>query len=166
MLTKHNAAGLSATTRCTATTGSEPALTDCLAVLHRPQPRVTLGLALRGLATAAIDISDGLLADCGLGLPSVHRDAVAVYHLYVVRSQRRDELRRHLDERGVHTGIHYPVPNHKQPAITSLYKDIPALPRTEAAVDKILSLPIYGEMSLDDAAHVADLIADLDQALG
>jgi thiamine-monophosphate kinase len=45
----------------------EPALTDCLAALHRPQPRVALGLALRdsGLATAAIDVSDGLLADLG-----------------------------------------------------------------------------------------------------
>jgi thiamine-monophosphate kinase len=43
----------------------EPALTDCLAALHRPQPRVALGLALRGLASAAIDVSDGLLADVG-----------------------------------------------------------------------------------------------------
>ncbi len=43
----------------------EPALTDCLAALHRPQPRLALGLALRGLATAAIDVSDGLLADLG-----------------------------------------------------------------------------------------------------
>jgi thiamine-monophosphate kinase len=44
---------------------AEPALADCLAALHRPQPRVTLGLALRGLATSAIDVSDGLLADLG-----------------------------------------------------------------------------------------------------
>lgn len=43
----------------------EPALTDCLAALHRPQPRVALGLGLRDLATAAIDVSDGLLADLG-----------------------------------------------------------------------------------------------------
>lgn len=44
---------------------SEPALTDCLAALDRPQPRVALGLALRGIASAAIDVSDGLLADLG-----------------------------------------------------------------------------------------------------
>lgn len=43
----------------------EPARAACLAALHRPQPRVALGLALRGLATAAIDVSDGLLADLG-----------------------------------------------------------------------------------------------------
>lgn len=42
---------------------TEPQLGQCLAALHRPQPRVALGLALRGLATAAIDVSDGLLAD-------------------------------------------------------------------------------------------------------
>ncbi|MFN6960896.1 MAG: thiamine-phosphate kinase [Rhodocyclaceae bacterium] len=44
---------------------TEPALSVCLAALHRPQPRVELGLALRGLASAAIDVSDGLLADLG-----------------------------------------------------------------------------------------------------
>lgn len=44
---------------------AEPGLSDCLAALHRPQPRVALGLALRGIATAAIDVSDGLLADLG-----------------------------------------------------------------------------------------------------
>lgn len=44
---------------------AEPQLGECLAALHRPQPRVALGLALRGLATAAIDVSDGLLADLG-----------------------------------------------------------------------------------------------------
>ena len=44
---------------------SEPVLADCLAALTRPQPRVALGMALRGLASAAIDVSDGLLADLG-----------------------------------------------------------------------------------------------------
>ena len=44
---------------------AEPRLTTCLAALHRPQPRVALGLALRGSASAAIDVSDGLLADLG-----------------------------------------------------------------------------------------------------
>lgn len=44
---------------------TEPALSVCLAAFHRPQPRVELGLALRGLASAAIDVSDGLLADLG-----------------------------------------------------------------------------------------------------
>ncbi|MDP2793201.1 MAG: thiamine-phosphate kinase [Sulfurisoma sp.] len=44
---------------------AEPQLSDCLAALNRPQPRIALGLALRGVASAAIDVSDGLLADLG-----------------------------------------------------------------------------------------------------
>jgi thiamine-monophosphate kinase len=44
---------------------TEPELGDCIAALQRPQPRVALGLALRGMATSAIDVSDGLLADLG-----------------------------------------------------------------------------------------------------
>lgn len=44
---------------------AEPALAECLTALHRPRPRVALGLALRGIANAAIDVSDGLLADLG-----------------------------------------------------------------------------------------------------
>ncbi|MCF8197719.1 MAG: thiamine-phosphate kinase [Sulfuritalea sp.] len=47
------------------TTLREPDLAHCLAALHRPQPRIELGLALRGIASAAIDVSDGLLADLG-----------------------------------------------------------------------------------------------------
>ena len=47
---------------------AEPLLATCLAALHRPQPRVALGLALRGIASAAIDVSDGLLADLGHAL--------------------------------------------------------------------------------------------------
>ncbi len=53
----------------------EPDRSECLAALHRPQPRVALGLALRGLATAAIDVSDGLLADLGHILDESHVSA-------------------------------------------------------------------------------------------
>ncbi len=85
--------------------------------------------------------------------------AKAVYHMYVVRAQRRDELQKFLKENGVETGIHYPVANHQQPAITSKFGKIPALPRTEQAVKEILSLPIHGEMSLAAADVVCDTVA-------
>jgi dTDP-4-amino-4,6-dideoxygalactose transaminase len=85
--------------------------------------------------------------------------AKAVYHMYVIRAERRDELAKYLQERGIGTGIHYPVPNHQQPAITDLYKDLPNLPRTEKAVSEILSLPIYGELPLADVDYVCDCIA-------
>jgi dTDP-4-amino-4,6-dideoxygalactose transaminase len=86
--------------------------------------------------------------------------ATAVYHMYVIRAERRDELARHLQQSGIGTGIHYPVANHQQPAITKLYKDIPRLPRTEQAVKEILSLPIYGELPLEDVDTVCDCIAE------
>ena len=84
--------------------------------------------------------------------------AKAVYHMYVIRSPRRDALQKFLKENGIDTGIHYPVPNHQQPAVTSKFGNT-TLPKTEAAVKEILSLPIHGEMSLEAADAVCDAIA-------
>jgi perosamine synthetase len=84
--------------------------------------------------------------------------AKAVYHMYVVLCERRDELQRFLKERGIETGIHYPKPNHLQPAVTRLFPSLPSLPRTEQIVEEILSLPIHGEMVLDAADQVCDTI--------
>jgi dTDP-4-amino-4,6-dideoxygalactose transaminase len=86
--------------------------------------------------------------------------ATHVYHMYVIRTSRRDDLAKFLQERGIGTGIHYPVANHQQPAITDLYKDLPKLPATEKAVNEILSLPIYGELPLEDVDYVCDAIAE------
>jgi dTDP-4-amino-4,6-dideoxygalactose transaminase len=84
--------------------------------------------------------------------------AHAVYHMYVIRTERRDALAHHLLGKGISTGIHYPVPNHQQPAVTKICSDLPALPQTEAAVKEILSLPIYGELALEDVDYVCDSI--------
>ena len=86
--------------------------------------------------------------------------AYAVYHMYVIRADRRDALAAHLQSKGIGTGIHYPVANHQQPAITKMYSDLPKLPKTEAAVKEILSLPIYGELPLDDVDYVCDSILE------
>jgi dTDP-4-amino-4,6-dideoxygalactose transaminase len=75
-----------------------------------------------------------------LVLPREATDARHVYHLYVVRARERDALARFLKERGIATGIHYPVPSHKQPAVEHLAP--PALARTERLVEEILTLPI------------------------
>lgn len=86
--------------------------------------------------------------------------AHAVYHMYVIRTKRRDELAKYLQGKGIGTGIHYPVANHQQPAITKLYSDLPKLPRTETVVNEILSLPIYGELPMEDVDYVCDTILD------
>ena len=80
------------------------------------------------------------LAGLPLGLPGEAPAARHVYHLYVVRTRERDALGRFLKERGIATGIHYPVPSHKQPAVEAF--DPPALRVTERLVGEILTLPI------------------------
>jgi dTDP-4-amino-4,6-dideoxygalactose transaminase len=86
--------------------------------------------------------------------------AYAVYHMYVIRTGRRDELAKHLQDKGIGTGIHYPIANHQQPAITKLYSDLPQLPRTERIVNEILSLPIYGELPMEDVDYVCDAVLE------
>jgi dTDP-4-amino-4,6-dideoxygalactose transaminase len=89
--------------------------------------------------------------------------AHAVYHMYVIRipqSLDRDELAKYLQSKRIGTGIHYPVANHQQPAVTKLYSNLPKLPNTEAIVKEILSLPIHGELPLEDVDHVCDAILE------
>jgi dTDP-4-amino-4,6-dideoxygalactose transaminase len=91
-------------------------------------------------------------------LPVERPWAEPVYHMHVIRTPRRDALADHLKAQGIASGIHYPVANHQQPAITALYRDLPELPNTEAWVDQILSLPIHGQMALEDVDRVCDAI--------
>ena len=80
------------------------------------------------------------LAGLPLRLPEERAHARHVYHLYVVRTRQRAQLAEFLKARGVQTGIHYPVPGHRQPAIEHLAS--PPLPVTERIVDEILTLPM------------------------
>ena len=89
--------------------------------------------------------------------------AQAAYHMYVIRipqSPDRDELAKHLQSKGIGTGIHYPVANHQQPAVTKLYSNLPKLPNTEAIVNEILSLPVYGQLPLEDVDYVCHAILE------
>src|SRR3989454_10784736 len=79
------------------------------------------------------------LAGLPLELPADRPGARHVYHLYVVRTPRRAELAAYLRERGIQTGVHYPVPTHRQPAVEHFAPS--PLPATERLVDEILTLP-------------------------
>jgi dTDP-4-amino-4,6-dideoxygalactose transaminase len=83
-----------------------------------------------------------------------------VYHQYVVRTPKRDALRARLAERGVETGIHYPVPIHRQPAWLRAYGETPALPRAEQAAREMLSLPVHADLTDVEVERVADGVAD------
>lgn len=98
----------------------------------------------------------------GLTLPPADSAGVhSVYHLFVVRldpphpPESRDALASHLRSHGIETGVHYPVPNHLQPAVVKRFGPQPPLPRTEDACKRILSLPIYPGLSDDDVSFVA-----------
>lgn len=93
---------------------------------------------------------DRLLADVpGIVAVQARPDAYAVYHLYVIEvaAERRDPLREYLDQRGVDTGIHYPIPLHLQPAYAHLDYAEGAFPIAEAKAKQIISLPIFPELS-------------------
>jgi dTDP-4-amino-4,6-dideoxygalactose transaminase len=104
------------------------------------------------------------LADVkGALLPPADKDGEteSVYHMFVIQldnHDKRESLARHLKENGIETGVHYPVPNHLQPAIEELYGKQPALPRTEDAVKRILSLPMYPSLREDQVKTVSDAI--------
>lgn len=70
------------------------------------------------------------------------------YHLYVIRTGKRDELRAHLEKEGISTGIHYPIPLHLQPAFSFYGYKKGDFPVAEKLAQEIISLPIYAE--LDD----------------
>jgi len=83
-----------------------------------------------------------------------------VYHLYVVRTPRREELQTHLNEAGIGTGIHYPIPVHMQRAYDSMGWKRGDFPITEEASEQILSLPMYGGLRSDQQRRVADMVAE------
>lgn len=97
----------------------------------------------------------------GVVLPPADVDGQteSIYHMFVIRLDNndvREGLARALKEQGIETGVHYPVPNHLQPAITLLSGQPPRLPRTEDYVRKILSLPIFPSIAEEEVRTVAD----------
>ncbi len=81
-----------------------------------------------------------------------------VYHLYVVRAERRDDLMAHLGKHGIGTGLHYPLPLHLQRAYAGLGFKRGAFPVAEATCDTLISLPMFPELTEGDVARVADTV--------
>jgi len=95
-----------------------------------------------------------------VAIPQAKDWAEPVYHLYVIQTPDRDKLADFLKERGIQTGIHYPIPNHQQPAVRNTLGPQPQLARTEDAVKKILSLPIYPELEKEKVDFVCGTIRE------
>lgn len=89
----------------------------------------------------------GELLDGVISTPGERGDVRHVYHLYVVRSPRRDGLLEHLKAGDIAAGVHYPIPLHRQPAYARLGYGHVSLPATERAASEVLSLPMYPELA-------------------
>lgn len=96
----------------------------------------------------------------GVTTPKVRDGAEPVYHLYVIQAERRDALAAFLNKKGVATGLHYPVPLHLQPAYADLGYESGNFPVAEKAAAKLLSLPMYPELSGAQIQRVCSLVRE------
>lgn len=97
---------------------------------------------------------DSLLNYDGITIPVEKEWARHVYYMYVIRIKSRDKLVLYLKEKGIETGIHYPIPLHHQPCLRSEVR----LPITEKYVDEILSLPMHPQLTEPEVEYVASQI--------
>jgi dTDP-4-amino-4,6-dideoxygalactose transaminase len=110
------------------------------------------------MRTHRADLYRARLEGLPLSVPEADEPGRHVYHLFVVGSEDRDELRSFLAEREIDTGIHYPIPLHLQPALASLGHQAGDFPNAERLAATSLSLPMYPHLALEDVAYVADSI--------
>lgn len=100
------------------------------------------------------------LEECDIVLPAVPNWTEPAWHLFVIRSKRRDALARALANRGVQTLIHYPVAPHRQRAYADLGHVEGSFPIAEQLADEVLSLPIGPQMSEAEVDAVCDAVQE------
>ncbi|MEJ2725048.1 MAG: DegT/DnrJ/EryC1/StrS family aminotransferase [Deltaproteobacteria bacterium] len=102
---------------------------------------------------------DHLLSEIpGVTTPAQADDTVSVYHLYVILVDDREGLQRYLGEKGVGTGLHYPLPLHVQKAYAHLDYKKGDFPVTESVASRLLSLPMFPELTREQIEYVAECI--------
>jgi dTDP-4-amino-4,6-dideoxygalactose transaminase len=100
------------------------------------------------------------LQDLPVKTPIERPENQHIYHLYVIQVSHRDQLQTFLKERGVFTGIHYPVPIHLQNALETQGNNLGDLPVTEQITSEILSLPMYAELTDEQINYVVECIKE------
>ena len=123
-------------------------------VLSAKLRRLDAWNALRREAAARYD---ALLADLPVTRPTVTPGNEPVWHLYVIEVDRRDEVLAHLTANGVGAGIHYPTPVHLTEAFATLGKR-GEFPVAEAMADRILSLPLYPQITEEQQQRVVEVL--------
>ena len=111
------------------------------------------------LRSKIVEVYRSRLADLPLRIVEPDDGVDSAWHLLVVRVADRDAVRARLAERGVQTGIHYPVPCHEQPGFAAWAGE--PLPVASAAAREILSLPLHPYLDLEDVDVVCDVLSDV-----
>lgn len=104
---------------------------------------------------------DEKLSNTDLKVITVQEDSKCVYHLYVVEVSNRDEAIKHLNDNGISCGIHYPIPMHMQPACSHLPYKEGDFPVSENASRRILSLPIFPEITREQQDFVISKLLEV-----
>lgn len=104
------------------------------------------------------DLYTKLLSDVPIALPVQRRGCISNMHLYVIRTKKRDALKRYLTSHGIETGIHYPKALHEQPALKYLGVRHGQFPESERASREVLSIPMYPELPQNHVRTVARAI--------
>ncbi len=163
-------AGLAEKSRCSATTAQKVKYVHTMkgynsrldtvqaAVLRVKLPHLAKWNDQRRAAAARYG---ELLAGTKLGIPKVAPHANPVWHLYVVQTDDRDDLQKALDAANVSHGIHYPIPVHLQEAYRELGHRQGDFPVTEALAPRILSLPMFPEITDEEVTRVAAALRSL-----
>jgi dTDP-4-amino-4,6-dideoxygalactose transaminase len=103
-----------------------------------------------------------LLKTSSYKLPAPMSDSECVWHCYVIETPERDRVRSALQDVGIQSAVHYPVPIHLQKAYAHLGYRSGDIPVTEALCERCLSLPIYPELSKEKISRVASVLLDLE----
>jgi dTDP-4-amino-4,6-dideoxygalactose transaminase len=96
----------------------------------------------------------------GITIPQIRDNVKHVFHLYVIRAENREALKKYLAERGVSTGIHYPAPLPLLAAYKYLNHTPSDFPVASDYMDKILSLPMFAELTVVQVEYIADAIKE------
>lgn len=99
-----------------------------------------------------------LLADSRVTVPVEFPFTRHVYHIYAIRVPWRDKFQSELTAQGIHTGIHYPIPVHQQPAYADLGYKAGDFPHAEEAANEVLSLPMFAELTAGQLEAVAQAV--------
>ena len=101
-----------------------------------------------------------LLSGLNINTPVISETNTHVFHQYSIRVKERDQLQNHLQEAGIATAIHYPIPLHLQPAFRQYGKGIGSLPVAESVANEVLSLPMYPELEEEKIHTIVERIAE------